>query len=90
MCWMTWGSNLCGGNVVWIHSNWPETHPAFYTRGTLSQGVRRLLHGADHPPLLASVSSMGRAIFLSPLFAYPACNGTALPVIGNKRKKEGH
>jgi hypothetical protein len=50
-------------------------------------GVRKLEHGADHPPLLASGSSMGTAIFLPPLFVYPSCNGTVLPFIGNKEKE---
>jgi hypothetical protein len=63
-------------------------HPS--TWGYSFLGIRGLEHGADHSPLLASGSSMGTAIFLPLLFDYPTCNGTALPFIGNKRKKEGH
>src|SRR5215468_2552293 len=46
----------------------PGAHPASCTMGTGSfLGVKRLGHGADHPPLLAPRSQKGRAIPLATL-----------------------
>jgi len=79
-----WAERLPGSNQIGPKPIQPST------QGVLFLGVKEAGAWGYHSPLLASGSSKGTAIFLPPLFAYPSCNGTALPFIGNKRKKEGH
>ena len=85
MCWTTLGSNLSGWQDCLDPFKLARNPSSLLHKGYSFLGVRRLEHGADHPLLPASGPSMGTAIFLPPLFAYLACNGTALPFIGNMR-----
>jgi len=86
MCWMNMGSKPSGQQDCLDTFKLAWNPPSLLHKGYSFSGVRRLEHGADHPPLPASGLSMGTAISLPPLFAYLACNGTALPFIGNKVK----
>lgn len=75
-----WVTRLSGPIQIGPKPIQPSTHSF--------SGVMRLEHEADHPTLLVLELSMGKATSLPPLFACPACNGTALPFIGNKKKKK--
>lgn len=86
MCWMAQGSNPSGWQDYLDPFKLAWNPSYLLHKGYSFSGVRRLVHEADHPPLQASGSSMGKAISLPPLFACPECNGTASYFIRNKSK----